>query len=262
MENVEQLLSIGEVVASLGITRRILLNYEAHGLISADVKGGSLGNRYYTLDTYTRISSIRSLQNLGLSLKEIGRYYKDGSDLFPMIARLETLRDELNLSIETLYAHTLPPSGEAILPVTLPSQTTYRQTFYAPTMAQRFEQLRNCGLTALRMYGYEMGKRPYYIEYPLADPLEISYGVAVSAGSTGEFVREDPALSALAVTHHGPYEGLPEVRQRILNYAAEHGIRPLGSCRHVFLEGPPQHQDPSRFVTQVAVPIVDRRKNG
>ena len=47
MKNEEkQLLSIGEIAKSLDITRRMILNYEAKGLIEADKKEGVTGNRY------------------------------------------------------------------------------------------------------------------------------------------------------------------------------------------------------------------------
>ena len=41
------LFSIGEIAEAVGITRKIILNYEAKGLIQPDKKDGSIGNRYY-----------------------------------------------------------------------------------------------------------------------------------------------------------------------------------------------------------------------
>ena len=69
--NHKNLFSIGEIAAALGITRKIILNYEAKGLITPDRKEGSAGNRYYTIDTFTQIRTIRVFQDLGLSLDEI-----------------------------------------------------------------------------------------------------------------------------------------------------------------------------------------------
>ena len=61
----KELFSIGDAADFVGITRRIILNYEAHGLVFPDVKEEPSGNRYYTIDTLTKIRTIRSLQNLG-----------------------------------------------------------------------------------------------------------------------------------------------------------------------------------------------------
>ena len=69
--NNKNLFSIGEVAKAVGITRKTILGYEAKGLINPDKKEGSTGNRYYTIDTFTQIRTIRVFQNLGLSLDEI-----------------------------------------------------------------------------------------------------------------------------------------------------------------------------------------------
>ena len=106
MKNHENLFSIGEIAKSINITRKIILNYENKGLIKPDMKEGSTGNRYYSIDTFTRIRTIRIFQNLGLSLDEIRDYLNDATDLQPLIKRLELLRDELNLNIERLYERT------------------------------------------------------------------------------------------------------------------------------------------------------------
>ena len=47
----KRLMSIGEVSKAIGITRRIILNYEAKGLLLPDKKEGTAGNRYYTPDS-------------------------------------------------------------------------------------------------------------------------------------------------------------------------------------------------------------------
>ena len=73
------LFSIGEIAAAAGITRKIVLNYEAKGLITPDKKDGNTGNRYYTIDTFTQIRTIRIFQDLGLSLDEAREYFNDNS---------------------------------------------------------------------------------------------------------------------------------------------------------------------------------------
>ena len=118
------LFSIGEVAAALGITRKIILNYEAKGLIIPDQKEGSSGNRYYTIDTFTQIRTIRVFQNLGLSLDEIRNYFKETADLQPIIKRLEDTRDELNLTIEKLKERNIK-SNNSIKEITIEPQSVY-----------------------------------------------------------------------------------------------------------------------------------------
>ena len=103
MKRDNKLFSIGEIAKALGVTRRIILHYEERGLIEPDKRDDATNNRYYTIDTFTKLRSIRSLQNLGLTLDEIRDYYNDSTDLMPLIRRMEEMRDQLNLNIEKLY---------------------------------------------------------------------------------------------------------------------------------------------------------------
>ena len=120
-EHNSRLMSIGEVAKSLHITRRMILNYEDKGILLPDVKTGSGGNRYYTPETLTRIRAIRRLQTLGISLDEIKLYFEDAADLRDIIARLEKLRDELNLCIEKLQLRVRENSNEAPIIRTIPT---------------------------------------------------------------------------------------------------------------------------------------------
>ena len=186
MDN-KNLFSIGEIAKAVGITRKIILNYEAKGLIQPDKKDGSIGNRYYTIDTFTQIRTIRVFQNLGLSLDEIREYFNDTSDLLPLIKRLEAMRDELNLSIEKLYERTNKNQNQ-IKEITVDPQTVYCRTYHSPTIAERTVVLRETALEAMRTYGTDTTRRMYFIEYPLQDTDEISYAVAVPHGSKGEYI--------------------------------------------------------------------------
>lgn len=127
--NVEKnMFTIGEMAKSIGITRKIILNYEAKGLITPDVKDGKNGNRYYTVDTFTKIRTVRIFQKLGLSLDEIHNYLDGKTDLLPLIRRLEAMRDEINLNIEKLYERANTNLTQ-IKEIHIDKQTIYRRTF-------------------------------------------------------------------------------------------------------------------------------------
>lgn len=64
-----------------------------------------------------------------------------------------------------------------------------------------------------------------------------------------------PPPDALSIYHHGAYEELSPVGRRLLAYAGKHQASPRGTLRHIFLDGPPQHKDPSKFITQVVLQI-------
>ena len=164
MDN-KNLFSIGEIAKAVGMTRKIILNYEAKALIQPDKKDGSIGNRYYTIDTFTQIRTIRVFQNLGLSLDEIREYFNDTSDLQPMIKRLETMRDELNLTIEKLKERTLK-TNDTIKEITIEPQTIYIRTYNTVTIADKTNLLRDTALEAMREYGTDTTRLMYFTRNP------------------------------------------------------------------------------------------------
>ena len=42
-----------------------------------------------------------------------------------------------------------------------------------------------------------------------------------------------------------------EACKGLFEYAKENGITLSGKCRHIYLEGPPQHKDKKKFITQI-----------
>jgi len=244
------LFSIGEIAKSLGITRRIILNYESKGLIVPDLKDGVNGNRYYTADSFTRIRTIRVFQNFGLTLDEIRGYYNNEINLDSLIKRLEIMRDELNLSIEKLYERA-NKSTEIIKKISIDAQTIYYQTYNAPSISERANLLRNTAIEAMKNYGTDTTKRLLFIDYSMDNPNDITFCVSIPLESKGANVKSLTNLKAISTFHHGAYEDIPKVVQKLLKYANDNKIKHSGVFRHLYLEGPPQHKDKSKFITQV-----------
>ena len=254
MDN-RNLFSIGEIAKAVGITRKAILNYEVKGLIAPDKKDGNTGNRYYTIDSFTQIRTIRVFQNLGLSLDEIREYFNDTSDLQPMIDRLEKMRDQLNLTIEKLKERTRE-KGDVIREITIEPQTIYCRVYKSTSIADKTNLLRDTALEAMRKYETDTRKRLYFTEHSTKAPMDINYCVAIPDGCEGEYVKIIPKLKAISFFHHGAYEEIPEVRKRLITYAEENNLKLTGVFRNIYLEGPPQHKDPNRFITQI-IAIVE-----
>ena len=246
----KNLFSIGEIAKAVGITRKTILNYEVKGLITPDKKEGSTGNRYYTIDTFTQIRTIRVFQDLNLSLDEIRDYFNESSDLQPMITRLEKMRDELNLTIEKLKER-MQNNNSVIQQTEIEPQTIYCRTYNTSTILDKTNLLRDTALEALKTYGTDTTRRLYFTEYSMEHPDEIFYCIAVPSESKGEYIKNIPALKAISCFHHGAYEKLPDARNKLIAYAEENNLKLSGVFRHLYLEGPPQHKNVNKFITQV-----------
>ena len=102
----------------------------------------------------------------------------------------------------------------------------------------------------MRAHGTDITRRMYFIQFPIDRPAEVSFCVAVPPGSEGEYVETAAPMRAICIYHHGAYEELPAVGRQLLDYAKAHGLTPQGILRHTYLEGPPQHKDPAKFITR------------
>ena len=99
----DSLFQIGEVTKILGVTRKTLLVFEEMGLLTPAVKDADSGYRYYSADNMTQIRAIRSLQALGLTLKEVAEYYYDHENIEIHLQRLMDLRASLDRNIQMLH---------------------------------------------------------------------------------------------------------------------------------------------------------------
>lgn len=250
-----QLFQIGEVAKMLGVTRRMLLNYEDHGLVTPAYKNEQSGYRYYTADNIVHIRIIRSLQDLGLSLAEIRDYFENTQQINEQIGRLTELRDRLDNYIAQLRLR-LPAKDEPeIRREMLPGFTAFCRPFDNADLTQRTDELRQTYVDAVRHYPLDLQNR-MCVQVPINDAQEGLYIVPVKPDSQGENIRRFAAASAISVYYRGAYENFPAVHEQLLRYAAENGMTPHGFFRHVYMEGPPTHgANKDAYITQIALPI-------
>ncbi len=248
--NNSNLFSIGEIASAIGITRKIILNHEAKGLIKPDKKDGSSANRYYTIDTFTHIRTIRIFQDLGLSLDEIREYFNNLHDLRPTIELLEGIRYKLTLTIEKLKER-----SDIISEIIIEPQTVYTRRYNSVTVEDKTNLLRDTALEATRKFGTDTTRRTYFTELSVSAPKEVSYSVAVPPQSNGEHVEKLPKKRAILLFHHGAHEDIPKKREK--SNTQRKTILLSGIFRSLYLEGPPQHKDKSKFITPVIATIED-----
>ena len=133
----KQLFRMNEVIKAVGITRRILINYEEHGLVEPATARNEHGFRYYTADNIVHIRLIRTLQNLGLSLEEIREYFDDSGELDAQIDRLTQLRNRIDRYIAHLRLRQANLAEQEVLQVSLPEFRAFCRPFHEKTLAQK-----------------------------------------------------------------------------------------------------------------------------
>ena len=99
------------------------------GLLTPAVKDETNGFRYYSADNMTQIRSIRSLQALGLSLKEVAEYYYDTENMDKLLDKLYELRKMLDRNIQMLQVRSAKQGDFTVHKTVLPRQVCFCREF-------------------------------------------------------------------------------------------------------------------------------------
>ena len=253
----KNLFQIGEVSKILGVTRKTLLVFENMGLLTPAVKDEESGYRYYSADNMTQIRSIRSLQALGLPLKEVAAYYYDTEHMDVYLQHLMELRSMLDRNIQMLQVRSAKRGDLTVHKTTLPQHVCFCRQYRCSSTAEAASNLRDTYIAAARSGKMSMLGRMFTMRMSQAvDQLDLMCCIPVEDDFNGPERMEFAETPALCIYYRGPYEGTPSAMKAIMQYAAEHDIQITGTFRSIYLEGPPNRGTNSAdYITQVAVPI-------
>jgi len=253
----ETLFQIGEVSKILGVTRKAILGYEDMGLLTPAVKDEESGYRYYTADNMTQIRAIRSLQALGLSLKEVAEYYYDVENIDTHLQRLMELRANLDRNIQMLQVRSAKHGDLTVRKTSLPQQVCFCRQYQCSDIAQAANALRDTYIAAARTGKMSMIARMFTMRMTQKpDVLDLMCCIPVDSSYDGPERVEFPETPALCIYYRGPYEGTATAIRALAEYIKQNNIETTGPFRSIYLEGPPNRGENSGdYITQVAVPI-------
>ena len=253
----DSLFQIGEVTKIMGITRKTLLVFENMGLLTPAVKDAESGYRYYSADNMTQIRSIRSLQALGLSLKEVREYYYDIENIDLQLQRLIDLRSTLDRNIQMLQVRAAKAGDLTVRKTTLPQQVCFCRQYACTDVADAANKLRDTYIAAAHTGKMSMTRRMFTVRTSReAEKLDLLCCIPVDSSFDGPERTEFAETPALCIYYRGPYEGTVAAIRALAMHLKEQHIEPTGPFRSVFLEGPPSRGESSEdYITQVAVPI-------
>ncbi|MEG1049019.1 MAG: MerR family transcriptional regulator [Oscillospiraceae bacterium] len=258
-----ELFQIGEVAHFVGVTRKIILNYEAHGLLTPACQDEDSGYRYYTADNITQVRAIRALQSLGLTLQEIREYYYDTANIESHLKRLTDLRATLDRNIQLLQIRAAKPGDLQIRWAVLPRRVCFVRRYQCANVAEAAANLRETYIAAAhtgyqfskteRMFTQRMGKDPSKLDILCCIPLDEAFD--------GEERMEFPETAVICIYYRGAYEGIGGACKVLMQYVTDHNIQTEGGFFSIYLEGPPNRgANTADYITQIALSVHDRRQ--
>ena len=258
MKNCDKdLFQIGEVAKIMGITRKAILVYENAGLLTPAVKDKESGYRYYSADNMTQIRSIRSLQALGLTLKEVAEYYYDTENIDVHLKRLMDLRFSLDRNIQMLQVRSARRGDLTVHKTSLPRQVCFCRRYQCEDVSEAANKLRDTYIAAARTGKMSTLGRMFTMRMSQpTEKLDLMCCIQVEDGFDGPERIEFPETQALCIYYRGPYEGTSTAIRALMQYINENNVETIGPFRSIYLEGPPNRGENSGdYITQIAVPI-------
>jgi len=253
----ENLFKIGEVIKIMGITRKTLLVYEDMGLLTPAVKNEKSGYRYYSADNMTQIRAIRSLQSLGLTLKEVQSYYYATDNIDVHLKRLMDLRSALDKNIHMLQVRSAKQGDLTVRKTTLPRQVCFCREYQCENITDASNNLRDTYIAAAHTGKMSMLGRMFTMRMSTsADKLDLMCCIPVTDDFDGTERVEFPETPALCIYYRGPYEGTGTAIRALMEYIKENNIETAGAFRSIYMEGPPNRgENKEDYITQIAVPV-------
>ncbi|MBR5569416.1 MAG: MerR family transcriptional regulator [Oscillospiraceae bacterium] len=241
----------------MGITRKTLLVFEEMGLLTPALKDEKSGYRYYSADNMTQIRSIRSLQSLGLTLKEVAEYYYDTENIDVHLHRLMELRASLDRNIQMLQVRSARRGDLTVRKATLPRQVCFCRQYRCENVAEASNNLRDTYIAAAHTGKMAMLGRMFTMRMSTqTEKLDLMCCIPVEDSFDGPERMEFAETPALCIYYRGPYEGTATAIRALMQYVKDNHVEITGPFRSIYMEGPPNRgKNSDDYITQVAVPV-------
>ncbi|MCR5625403.1 MAG: MerR family transcriptional regulator [Lachnospiraceae bacterium] len=251
------LFQIGEMAKISGVTRKAILCYEKAGAMSPAFIDPESGFRYFSADNISRIRSIRFLQSVGLSLKEIAEYYNSPEKVEYYLNKLKETKQQLEESILKLELHATKRGDLAIHKIFLEKHTCYARRYTCQNLQQISDALKETDVLAVRTGCAKTMARIFTIWLSKnVGESEIIHCTPVTDDFHGPERLDLYATDAICIYFRGPYDELTIPVAELHKYADEHNLKKNGPIVTAYLEGVITYGNkPENFLTQVILPV-------
>ncbi len=269
------LLGIGEFSRYAGLSVRMLRHYDERGVLVPAEVDSFTGYRRYTPEQLRVAGRIRSLRDAGCGIPLI-------AELLPLYEDApESLRDRLEahiagldeaarqLALQRQFAVSLASSVDGDTSVVdereFPAARVLllrRTVACYPAEGELWADLRTLLASQASVdptgFGELIGATYFDAEYRDED-----VEMAIWRDYDGPFLPRDgfevvdfPAQKVAWTTHYGGFETMGRATEALGAWIVEHGRRRVGPLFNIYVVGPGRESDPTKWVTEVNVPIA------
>ncbi|MDD4839829.1 MAG: MerR family transcriptional regulator [Clostridia bacterium] len=247
MKKYANLFQIGEVVALFDISRKMLLNYENHGLIKPAIIDENTGYRYFDSYTIARVQLILDLRKTGMSISDIDKYLKGKLSAAKQICLLREQILASQKAIEQLEIRNTEYSAEPIIKeITLPKRYCICTDYTAQNVDDAIDTVISCYYNCLKRglkfadgsYHFcEFSKDLFDKDFYELTNITMKVCISVDKKCAPADAVVYPETKAVSVSFCGEYNKSIASYELIKKYIIKHGYTVTGFPQEIYLEG-------------------------
>lgn len=256
---------ISQISALFGITVKTLYVYEKHNLLLPAWVDPHTGYRWYDNNSILRLSLILQLKDTGMTLKEIRTHLSGGLTIQRQLENLYVIRNNIDRSIALLSGWAVPEGVHKVEWGRFEARCCLSRTLIARDVEEIFsvhDQLLDkaiqCGIILDRRYCSFC--RFHGVELRMTDiPVTVYLNVERDTAPEDAVLLQEETV--VLTRHKGAYENIVAAYDALWDYISKHELTATGDPIESYIESYGSG-DPSDFITEVMVPVEDKRKRG
>ncbi|MCP1123255.1 MerR family transcriptional regulator [Bacillus sp. AFS018417] len=274
-----QRFTIGEMAKMHNIPESTLRYYDEKGIFHPAIVDSQTNYRYYTIDQFSMLDTIKFLRQLNIPLKEIKRYIDERTPEFALgllkkqeemllkkqreieytLAKIKhkihLMQEAVQTDANNVFFTELPKRKITSLPIT-PNVTDDMFEYYIHSLQKNMKQVDNSlfsgdiGVTVAKEALLQHDFQAYNSVFILLDymPFQIATSNVIEEG-----------IYACAY-HHGPYEETGKTYKRLLLAIEKDGYEICGDAIELALIDWSVTSNQEEQVTEIQIPVVKRVK--
>ncbi|HDR4682965.1 MULTISPECIES: MerR family transcriptional regulator [Bacillus cereus group] len=272
--------TIGEMAKMHNIAESTLRYYDEKGIFHPSTVDPQTNYRYYTIDQFSLLDTIKFLRQLNIPLKEIKKYIDERNPAYAlnllekqqemmlkkqreieyalakMEHRIHLIKEATKAKAEQMVIKEIPQRKITAIAVA-PNTTDDMFEYYIHSLQKNMRQMDDSlfsgdiGVTVAKKGLMQNEFQAYSSVFILLDymPFEVQSSDEIKEGMFA------------CVYHHGPYEETDETYKKLMKYIDQEGYEISGDAIEIALIDWSVTEDPEEQVTEIQIPIMKKQSN-
>ncbi|HDR7714687.1 MerR family transcriptional regulator [Bacillus albus] len=272
--------TIGEMAKMHNIAESTLRYYDEKGIFHPSTVDPQTNYRYYTIDQFSLLDTIKFLRQLNIPLKEIKKYIDERNPAYAlnllekqqemmlkkqreieyalakMEHRIHLIKEATKAKAEQMVIKEIPQRKITAIAVA-PNTTDDMFEYYIHSLQKNMRQMDDSlfsgdiGVTVAKKGLLQNEFQAYSSVFILLDymPFQVHSSDEIKEGMFA------------CVYHHGPYEETDETYKKLMKYIDQEGYEISGDAIEIALIDWSVTENPEEQVTEIQIPIMKKQSN-